>query len=607
MKPYPPGAWPLDADRCLFRVYAPLRERVTLVKMGPGTGRVALEKTDDGYFQGVVPQMPTGSRYLLQADNHAPMPDPCSHYQPQGVFGPSEVVDLQSFDWTDQHYRARSREDWILYELHVGTFTEEGTFESAIAQLDSLAELGVTTIELMPVAAFPGRRNWGYDGVFPFAVQHSYGGPLGLMRLVDACHAKGLGVVLDVVYNHLGPEGNTFPEFAPVFTDRYRTPWGAAINYDGAYADGIRDLVVEQAAWAWQTFHLDGFRLDAAHEIVDLSAEHILEAISARLARLSRRTNRPCVLIAEGDRNDPRLVRPRARGGLGLDMLWHEDFHHAMHALLTGESHAYFGDYGRISDLARAYRRGFTFAGQYSNYRKYRHGRRTGHPSNGSAFVAYVQNHDQVGNRARGERLSRLIDGEHLKLAAAVTLLSPFVPMLFMGEEYGEVEPFQYFTDHHGQELAKSVRAGRAREFAAFAWQGEVPDPQDPKTFAVSHLRRPPGHPEGLALWRWYRELIRLRRSVAALHDTALRHVQTIADEGKRVLWVRRASDAHQAILAAAFGQQAVQVSWPWPDTDLRIQVDSAEPRWQGPGSLVPERLKGTFTLQPGQIVLWAS
>jgi maltooligosyltrehalose trehalohydrolase len=422
----------------------------------------------------------------------------------------------------------------------VGTFSPEGTFDGAAGRLDHLVELGVDAVELMPVAEFPGRRGWGYDGVDLYAPHHGYGGPAGLKRLVDACHRRGLGVILDVVYNHLGPSGNHLGAYGPYFTDRHSTPWGQAVNFDGAGSDEVRRFVVDNALMWLRDYHCDGLRLDAVHAIVDTSAVHVLEELEASVARLSASTGVRRWLVAESDLNDPRLVRPAIAGGYGLDAQWSDDFHHAVHALLTGERSGYYADFGSVDDLATALRHAYVYAGRYSAHRQRRHGRpATGVP--GWAFLAYSQNHDQVGNRAVGERTAALLPPGRLRAAAALVLTSPFVPLLFQGEEWAASTPFQYFTSFPDTELGRAVSAGRRREFAAFGWHPEdVPDPQDPATFERSvldwsELTDPPHQ----AMLDWYRALIRLRREEPDLTDGGLGEVRFIRS-GRDAFCVRR-------------------------------------------------------------------
>ncbi|MBX6363410.1 MAG: malto-oligosyltrehalose trehalohydrolase, partial [Gemmatimonadetes bacterium] len=470
------GAIPLGGGRCRFRVWAPAAGTVTLHLLGLVDRVLPMPAADRGYFEIEVDDAPPGTPYAYRLDDGGDLPDPASRWQPQGVHAPSAVADA-AFPWTDGAYTPPRLADYVIYELHVGAFTPDGTFEAVIPHLERLRDLGVTAIELMPVAQFPGERNWGYDGVFPFAPQSSYGGPAGLRRLVDAAHGLGLAVVLDVVYNHVGPEGNYFGRFGPYFNPAYRTPWGGAINFDGPGSDEVRRYYIENALYWIADFHIDALRLDAVHAIVDLSARPFLAALGRAVHGLAARLGRPAYLIAESDLNDPRLVTPVEDGGYGLDAQWADDFHHALHALLTGERGGYYQDYGTVEDLARAFRTGFVYTGQYSRYRGRRHGARpVSIPA--ERFVVFAQNHDQIGNRALAERLSSLVPFEGLKLAAATVLLSPFLPLLFMGEEYGETAPFLYFVSHTDPALIEAVRRGRKAEVAPLG--GATPAPPPP-------------------------------------------------------------------------------------------------------------------------------
>ena len=476
----PLGATALDDDLVAFRVWAVDRENVRVRIAGERDH--ALEHAGHGVHEARVPAR-AGEDYVYLLGDEA-LPDPASRHQPDGLRGPSRIVDVRAFEWSDASFRPRPLSEQVIYELHVGTFTAEGTFEAAIEHLPELAELGITAIEVMPIAEFPGRHGWGYDGVYLSAAQSSYGGPLGFQRLVAAAHAADLGVILDVVYNHVGASGNqALAAFGPYFTERYSTFWGQAINYDDEHCDPVREWVLQSAEGWVRDFHVDGLRLDAIHAIFDQSAISILAAIAERV-----HAARPgALVIAESGLNDPRVIRPPEQGGFGHDAQWADDFHHGLRVLLTGDTGGYYAEFGTVGDLAKAYRRPFVHDGQYSEFRK----RRFGLPAFDrppEQFVVFDQNHDQVGNRAFGDRLP----AEARALAAFCTLLSPFTPMLFMGEEYGEPAPFQFFSDHIDEEIAIATRDGRRREFAAFAeFAGEeVPDPQDPATFERSKLTR---------------------------------------------------------------------------------------------------------------------
>jgi maltooligosyltrehalose trehalohydrolase len=494
------GAFPLGDGRAEFRVWAPAPREI---RLRVGGREHALADAGLGVFEAVVQAEP-GEDYLYVVDG-SELPDPATRWQPEGLRGPSRLLDTTAFAWQDAGFAPPPLRDSVLYELHVGTFTPEGTFDAAIGKLAALRELGVTTIELMPVAEFPGRHGWSYDGVYLSAAQSSYGGPLGLQRFVDAAHREGLAVVLDVVHNHVGASGaGALEAFGPYFTDKHETFWGRGMNYDDRGADAVREWVLQSVEGWLRDFHLDGLRLDAVHAIADDSPEHLVAAV----ARRAHAARAGAVVIAESGMNDPKVMRPVERGGWGCDAAWADDFHHALRTLLTGEHDGWYADFGRIADLAKAYRRPHVHDGTWSEFR----GRRFGAPAGDvppEAFVVFAANHDQVGNRAFGDRLM----GEVAPLAAFCTLLSPFTPMLFQGEEYGERAPFQFFSDHIDEEIATATREGRREEFAAFAaFADEVPDPQDPATFAASKLTGE-GEP---ALRELYAALLRARRALPA-------------------------------------------------------------------------------------------
>ena len=525
----------LRDGNCAFRVWAPNANRAAAVLCATGQ-RIELASRDGGYFEASA-LVPPGTRYQIILDSNEPLPDPASRFQPDGVHGASEVVDLLKFAWSDAGWRGVALRNLILYELHVGTFTREGTLDAAIRDFDRLRALGVTAIELMPLAEFPGARNWGYDGVFPFAVQSSYGGPLALQRFVDAAHARGIAVILDVVYNHLGPEGNYLDQFGPYFTDRYRTPWGRAVNFDGADSDAVREFFLSNAIFWLREFHLDGLRLDAVHGIFDFGAQHILAEMQSRVNELERETGRTIHLIAESDLNDAKLLREPSEGGYGLSAQWSDDFHHALHVLLTAERNGYYVDFNGLADLARVFQQGWRYAGEYSAFRRRHHGN-SPEGLRPEQFVVCSQNHDQVGNRAAGDRLTSSLNVDQLKLAAAAVLLSPFVSLLFMGEEYGESAPFPYFTSHSDPELAEAVRRGRREEFAVFGHSDQVPDPQAESTFDSAKLDRTRADKtSGRELVEFYRALIRLRRETPCLNDGELGHTRVSYDERQK--WLR--------------------------------------------------------------------
>lgn len=603
------GAHYLGNDRCRFRVWAPKCKKVAVHTLGLIDRTTLLKPQEDGYFEGVVQDVERDGIYFYVLDGDKERPDPASRHQPQGVHGPSQVVE-PGFDWQDGGWFSLPLEDYVIYELHVGTFTPEGTFEAIIPHLDGLKELGITAIELMPLAQFPGVRNWGYDGTHLFAVQQSYGGPDGLKRLVNACHQKGLAVVLDVVYNHLGPEGNYLWDYAPYFTERYRTPWGPALNFDGHDSDQVRKLFLENALY-WQTdCHIDALRLDAINYVKDLSAYTFVEELAEVTRQQAEALNRRFHLIGETDADDARLIRPRELGGQGLDAQWSDGFHHSIHTLLTGERNGYYLDYGQIDHLVRAYRDGYVYTGQYSPYRRRRQGNSPrGCP--GRQFVVCAQNHDQTGNRMLGERLSALTDLEGQKLAAAAVILSPYVPLLFMGEEYGETNPFVFFTNHGDPGLIEAVRKGRKEEFAQFRWQGEPLDPQDEATFQRSKLqhglKEQPAH---RALLKFYRELLRLRKTVPSLAQLSKEHMEVTGFEKQKTIAIRRWADLDETVQVYNYGSAETKLTVPFQAGKWQRRLDSAAPQWQGPGSRLPDRLdsegEALLTLGPRAMVLYS-
>ena len=598
-----PGPQYLGSNRWRFRVWAPRRRRVAL-RLYTSPGQVwQLESRESGYFE-VTVEAPPGIRYRYLLDDTLERSDPASPYQPEGVYGPSAAVS-SDFQWTDTEWRGHKLADYIIYEIHTGLLTEQGTFEAAIDRLAQLRRLGITAIELMPVAQFPGKRNWGYDGVFLYAPQNTYGGPDGLRKLVDAAHHHGLAVVLDVVYNHLGPEGNYLADFGPYFTGRYRTPWGPAIDFDGPESGPVRQFFRENARYWIADFHIDALRFDAIHAITDRSSQPALAEMTDAVRLAGRELGRKTYAIAESAANDARVLRPADQGGLGFDAQWNDDFHHSLHALVTGERDGYYRDYGDLHQLAKAFTEGFVYTGQYSAFRK----RNFGTPlrlESGEQLVVCSQNHDQVGNRFLGERLTSLVSIDGLKLSAGVVLLSPFVPLLFMGEEYGETAPFLFFTDFQDPKLAEAVRSGRRKEFAAFARTGICPDPQDEATFLQSALTRAAG---SAVLLEFYSTLIRLRKSSPVFAALNPSDCQVTVSGGSLI--VSREAHGKKVAVVYCFDGSHARLTLSLAPGDWWKQLDSSEPRWQGPGSRIPSRVTSAGSvlveIAPRSLVVFAN
>ncbi|HEX4155372.1 MAG TPA: malto-oligosyltrehalose trehalohydrolase [Acidobacteriaceae bacterium] len=527
-----------------FKVWAPRAQKLQL-QLNDHDVLPTSDRDPRGWWTLSVAQAGCNVDYAyLVGDDPTPYPDPRSAWQPRGVHGPSRLYDQGAFRWTDANWHSPPLSGAILYELHIGTFSREGTFDGAIQHLDYLVDLGITHVEVMPVNEFAGNRGWGYDGVFLFAVFEPYGGPDGFKRFVDACHARNLAVILDVVYNHFGPVGNYASKFAPYLTDRFHTPWGAAVNFNEAGSDEVRRFFCDNALMWLKDFHVDGLRLDATHEYIDRSAVHFMEQLSAEVERLGATLGRKFVLIAESDLNDPKFVRPREAHGYGMDAQWSDDFHHSLFTLLWRDpGRGYYDDFGSMDDLVKSLKRVFVYDGIYSGYRHHSHGR----PVNGLSahhFVGYIQNHDQVGNRAAGERLEHLVGMEGAKVAVGIVLTAPFLPMLFMGEEFASSSPFLFFADHEEEEMRRLVSEGRKRDFAAFGWDdSQIPDPEKVETFERSKLDwnqvAKGKHAEMLA---WVKQLIALRRNTVDLNDGDLGHVEVECREDDKSLMMRRGS-----------------------------------------------------------------
>ncbi len=624
-----------DGKSCEFTLWAPLLKKavveVTEIPADASTEQLPLpiflpmSQDKRGYWHVSAPDLPAGTQYRYQIDDGSgesklpTWPDPASAFQPEGVHGPSEVVDHSAFAWTDSEWTGIELNDYVIYELHVGTFTPEGTFAGVIARLPYLVDLGITAVEIMPVAQFPGERNWGYDGAFPFAVQNSYGGPEGLKKLVDACHAHGLAIVLDVVYNHFGPEGNYTGLFAPYMTDRYRTPWGKAVNFDDADSSGVRHYFIENALTWLRDYHIDALRLDAVHAIYDFSAKHFLQALAEKVDVLEQSLSRPLYLIAESDLNDPKLIRPVEKGGYQIDAQWSDDFHHALHTRLTGETIGYYSDFTSLETLAFAIRSRFVYAGQYSPSRRREHGSPAiDLPS--ERFVVCSQNHDQVGNRMMGERFSTLVSFEAQKLAAGITILSPYLPLLFMGEEYGENAPFLYFVDHGDKDLIEAVRAGRKEEFRAFHSEGTPPDPASLETFQKSLMSWPldgssesdepeqaPEAGNSLAqqknLHQFYKQLLAVRKQCKIMRTSKSSDIET--HHTNDFLYYHRTRDRSEGmgdlLCIMNFGEVPREIELPLGTKTWQQIICSADSQWSVSDglSVAPEKnLPKTLTAE---------
>jgi len=591
-----------------FRVWAPHAEKMTLRLTSEGRD-VDMHPVAGGYWSVREDGLKPGTRYRYRIDGGDHFPDPASLSQPDGVHGDSELVLLDDFRWTDQGWKNIPLDEMIQYELHTGTFSPSGNFEGIAERLGYLADLGINAIELMPVGQFSGERNWGYDGAYPFAVHDSYGGAKRLMSLVDACHRKGIAVILDVVYNHFGPEGNYVSQFGDYFSGNYSTPWGKPVNFDGPLSDQVRDYILQNAMMWFRDFHIDALRLDAVHAIYDLGAKHVLQEMAEKLKLTGQSMNKPGYLIAESHLNDVRMINPAEKGGYGLDAQWSDDFHHAVHALTTGERDGYYMDYGDPGQLAKAMKEVFIYNGQYSEFRKKSYGNSTeGNP--GDQFVIFSQNHDQVGNRKLGERLISLTGFETAKLVAGTMFITPNIPMLFMGEEYGERNPFYYFVSHLDPELNMLVRKGRENEFRDFQQGGKAaPHPDAPESFEQSKLSWGFGSdPEQGAMLRFYKELIRLRKHHPVLRATNKENIE--AGNDVNLLWAVRTEKKDVVFAFMNYSDKHRQVTVPRePDMALHRILESCAADWKGPGTVSPESTAAgeKITVREHSIVIYSN
>jgi maltooligosyltrehalose trehalohydrolase len=595
----------LEGNEAKILVWAPKAQKAAITWL-PSGRKLALTKQQYGYWQATATDVKDGDLYKVVLDDKDPLPDPASLYQPEGVHGASGVVDLQAFKWTDESWNNINLSDYLLYELHTGTFTPEGDFAGIESKLDYLVSFGITAIEIMPVAQFPGNRNWGYDGVFPYAVQNSYGGARALQHLVDACHNKGLAVVLDVVYNHLGPEGNYFNEYGPYFTEKYNTPWGNAVNFDDAGSDAVRHYFIENVLMWFRDFHIDALRMDAVHAIKDFSPNHILAQIKAKVDELEAETGKRHYLIVECDLNDTRFINKLDKAGFGMDSQWIDEFHHALRITAGGEQTGYYSDFNGIIDLAKSYNDAYVYDGQYSSHRDKQFGVKATENS-GEQFIVFSQNHDQVGNRMLGERSSELFSTEMQKLMAGAVLTAPFLPMLFMGEEYSEPNRFMYFVSHTDPELAEAVRKGRKAEFAAFHAQGEAPDPMAEETFNNSKLQWELAEQQPYqTMLSFYQNLITLRKSLPALHHTDRKRVHAEANEEQHTLLLHRKHHVQEALIAMNFSGSVQSLVLPDSATQWHERFNSAGMAWQEEHAPAPAITGGTtVNLQPESFIIY--
>ena len=607
------GANFLNNGKVSFLVWAP-RSRTVSIKIRKNNeacdSLVPMKAINDGFYYNEMEDVSEGDLYSYVLDNDKERPDPVSRYLPEGLHGRTALIDPKSFKWTDNDWKGIGIDEHIIYELHTGTFTSEGSFSSIIKKLPYLKDLGITCIELMPVAQFPGKRNWGYDGASLYAVQDSYGGPDGLKSLVNACHREGISVCLDVVYNHLGPEGNYLHDFGPYFTDEYHTPWGMAINYDGPDSGPVRNFIISNALYWITEYHIDALRLDAVHGIYDFGANHILQELKQEIINASLKIGRTVCVIAESDLNDSRIIRGTEVGGYGLDSQWSDDFHHCLHTVLTGENKGYYSDFGSIEDLAKSLQNAFVYDGMYSAFRKRKHGNSTAGLSP-SSFVIASQNHDQIGNRAKGDRLSSGISFQQEKAAALLLLLSPYIPLIFMGQEYGETAPFQYFIDHGDMDLVKAVREGRKKEFASFGWN-DIPDPDSVQTFKDSMLNwdllsENDNEKNHKYLFRFYKDLIVLRKERLAGKIKKLTDFSVCYDTNKKWISLEYLKDfGIKLAYIVSLSDEEITIDFPFVDKKIEdkkrksILIDSEDPVYGGSGK--DETISGQIVLKPWQV-----
>lgn len=589
-----------------FRVWAPRCKSVSLKIVYPEEKLIPMIPDTFGYWQVENVHVKVGNQYFYRLNDEIDLPDPASHFQPLGVHGPSEVIS-PDYSWHDTDWEGVPLEKLIIYELHVGTFTKEGTFDGAINKIGYLKQLGITAVEIMPVAQFPGERNWGYDGAYHFAVQNSYGGPEGLKRLVDKCHQEGISVIMDVVYNHFGPEGAYANQFGYYFTNKYQSLWGAAINFDDEWCDGVRNYFIENALYWFDGYHIDALRLDAIHGIFDFGGKHFLRELAEKTECLFLKSGWKRFLIAESDLNDVRVISPFEMNGYGLDAQWDDDFHHAIIALVTGERKSYYRDFGSIEQLAKAYSDGFVYSWDYSANRKRHHGTSSVNIP-GKQLVVCIQNHDQVGNRLMGERVSHLVNFDALKILAGALLIAPYIPLIFMGEEFAADTPFMYFISHGDEALVEAVRIGRAKEFADMHNDAPAPDSQSKETFDKCKLnwdvltKR-----DHQCIFNYYKKLIGLRKEKHALSSLTRNNITVKRVEGKDILVVDREIDGDRATAFMNFSTRTEKLEQGVMNYSGVKILDSSEELWHGSGTKMPEIIypNKEYELSPYQFVLY--
>lgn len=605
-----PGARYVNENTCEFVVWSPLAQTVKLIISNPFFKELVLKRKTDNYWHALVPDCSQGIHYFYKIDDHEPLPDPASVSQPSGIKGPSEVLRLTDMNWDDQEWQGIPTNSLIIYELHIGTFTLQGTFESACSKLDYLSSLGVNAIEIMPVAQFSGFRNWGYDGVFPFAVQNNYGGAFGLMNLVNECHKRGIAVILDVVYNHHGPEGNNLEAFGPYMSRKHSTPWGKAFNFDGPYCEGVRNFFIQNALMWLREFHIDGLRMDAVHAMHDNSEKNIIREISEAVLNLNNQTGKNHFLIGEVNLNDVRYTKSTDQGGYGLDIQWNDDFHHSLHVRTTGEKNGYYKDFTNSDSLFKAYKDAFVLKGQYSLFRNRKFGKPAG-TTPADKFIVYSQNHDQVGNRRHGERKSTLVSFEMQKTIAVSVLLSPYVPMIFMGEEYGETNPFRFFIDLKSTYLKKMIREGREREFKMLGYKikSEKYDPASTETFNNSKLNWQLYFTDETSkvLLDFYKMLIKIRKNHPVFKVPDRRKLK-ITESGK-LLVLRRWQGRNRIIMFINFGKKGAKYKYDFENRSYFKILDTTDINWLGKRSDTPENLisGNHFIVLPESVIIYST